>query len=340
MLYIRRLSQSQYQDSNSLQNEAQKLQLLGLCYLELHDESRAADIWLTNTHVDFHNWQELPRHVQNEYSQLQLIVHPNSGHDNFTLEMARLGSPVILGNRIRAQSVAEWYLGQFYFDFSFLAGQRSWSKDRKWPREKVKDKNVLIIGMGHVGSLLAEQIKNTVKSLVIVDPFIDSFDVNKGEVSLSLLKDFWRAKLPSSLPEVIFVCPSLNHTSQQLIDQNFLARCPANLHLYNASRGNLIDLEKLFLFLKEHPQARASLDVFPAEPYPIEELSQYPNLRSYSHIAGVSASLNDDITLFSYQVISDYQKLDKEEFLKKYQQELLSNKVRSSGSDGEMQFLC
>ena len=72
-------------------------------------------------------------------------------------------------------------------------------------------------------------------------------------------------------------------------------------------------------FLSNNKNATAYIDVFPEEPFPIEDYSNLNNLKMTSHIAGVFDQLSSKIIEFEKKVLLDYISLEKNVFERNYQ---------------------
>ncbi len=323
---IRRISHSPYQKKEHLQYEKKSFEDLGLNYLDFDDNSQAADFWISNTHFDFSlkNMAKIPKHLSEEFTNLKLIIHPNSGHDNFRTElMTSSSSPmVILGNPIRANAVAQWYLSELFYHIQSLSShQLEWSKERTWNRELLSDNEILIIGNGHIGKLLHQSLRHLVKNIHIYDPHC------KNTEKIDLIKT-----LKEHRPKIVLVCPSLNETSKYLIDKNFLDLLVPDFVLLNASRGPIINQQDLCIKLEKNLTAKVSLDVFETEPQNFDELlkfnrdGQTTRVRTFSHIAGVYKDLSKGISDYTKQVIQDSLNMSDKAFKSKYSELILQNR--------------
>lgn len=252
---------------------------------------------ISNTHTRPHSW---PISWQ---EKIQLIIHPNSGHDNF-LPYQEHWPPLILGNSIRAQAVSEYILG------ALLKDQRppSLSGDfkRQWPRKLAQEKNIQLIGHGLIGQKLAPLLKSLATKLWIFDPYqnLHEWHIDKAQV-------------------VILAC-SLNAWNTPLIDQKVISKLRPDVHLINAARGELIDEQTFQQFLKEHPKAFASLDVFCHEPNIDKGWFELENVHLSAHIAGLFDGLEERMLEFITQVLKDFGQRPQDDFLNHYQNHLLA----------------
>ena len=97
-LRIKRISTSPYFNPQFLQNERKALEVFGEVY-DLGNQEALPNVIITNTHTRFNKFDA---HL---CDQLNLIIHPNSGYDNITLDfLSKINAPVVVGNTLRLKS--------------------------------------------------------------------------------------------------------------------------------------------------------------------------------------------------------------------------------------------
>lgn len=306
---------SPYQHPDFMQMEKSLLENLpGIEYRpleKLHPDKEI--ILLTNTHTKL---SQLPGSL---FSRTRLIVHANSGYDNFSgppEESLWEKIPVVIGHTIRAQAVVEYSLGCLFEATQSLPQHLIWNKGRHWSRELLKDIPVCIFGYGHIGSKLAATLTALGVQVTIVDPFIQ-------ECPHPHFK-YWQ-ELDLKKIRVVISCMGLNATSRKLFNEDFFAKAHESLIFINGARGGLVDEVALKNFLRSHPEAWAFLDVFENEPFG-DEWHNFPQVWKTSHIAGVHQKLDQGILDFEHTVLSDFLTLSDNEFTLRYKKELLQFK--------------
>jgi D-3-phosphoglycerate dehydrogenase / 2-oxoglutarate reductase len=248
-------------------------------------------------------------------SKLRLVIHPNSGYDNFTPAFVdACPVPIIIGHEIRAQAVAEATLSCLFERFCLVQNQTSWSRDRQFPRKLLAHQHVQLIGYGHLGKILETSLRPLVARISVFDPFKDLLSLNLLEAN------------------IVIVAASLNPTSQNLINAAFLEQLPTGFSLFNPARGALVNLEDLLYALDRDKEAYAYLDVFEKEPFPLEKLASYHSrgqLKTSSHIAGVFSGLENVLVSFEKRVLHHFFNLTLMEFSSLYEQSNLKLRRRS-----------
>ena len=309
-IQIIRTHTSPYQGKDFAAKEKQALEALGITYTnpENHDPDLTT-ILITNTHTLL---RELP---QDLLARTSLILHPNSGYDNFTQDHELWKSiPIIIGHKIRAQAVAEYSLSCLFEGLTELPQHLHWNKERRWERSLIQEQKISIFGFGHIGKIIAQTLSSLGCKIQVIDPYIKNCPYPH-------YKNFEEA--PSA--RVVMVACGLNETSRRMFDQKFFKTAPDNLLFINGARGKLVDESALREFLLSNPKAFAFLDVFENEPFG-PEWSSFPQTWKTSHIAGVSKNLDQQIIDFEVEVLKDY--IAGMDMKKQYAEELLQNKYR------------
>ncbi len=313
-LEVLRTNISPYQAKDFLYREKTALQAIpGIKYLSQVSNSARPQVLITNTHTNLSEF----------YAEIlegtKLIIHPNSGYDHFEQEKHLWKDiPVVTGNSIRAQAVAEYTLRCLFEGAVEFPQHVEWNKERKWDRPLMKELPIWIFGYGHVGKILARTLTALGAQVTIVDPFI-------SECPYRWVKTWQEGRLPEA--RVVILAMSLNKTSERMLDYRFFESVHPELLLINPARGKLIEENALKDFLPSHPKAFAFLDTFAKEPFG-DEWHHIPQVWKTSHIAGVDSRLDERIIEFEVRILTDWVTLDKNEFLKKYQSEILQYKYK------------
>jgi D-3-phosphoglycerate dehydrogenase len=298
-LQIYRTNASSYQSSKFLSKEQRVLEEVeGVKYIQSLKEmdDSLPFILITNTHSK-------PEEIsQNILDNTVLMVHPNSGHDNICKEFVLDSTfPIIIGNPIRANAVAEYTLSCLFQHYTKIPHHQHWSETREWDRGLLRDQKVLILGHGHIGKILNQSLTPLCREVKVYDPF-----AQKSELNTSLITE-WDESIFDDV-SVLLVAASLNPTSYQMIDHKVLKRLSPNCTIINPARGEIIKEIDLVPFLQKNPKSFCFLDVFEKEPFKPGHLNEVKNLNKTSHIAGVYEKLNNDIISFEYIVINDFMK--------------------------------
>ncbi len=158
--------------------------------------------------------------------------------------------------------------------------QQQMSEWRQHPWTSLRDKTLLIVGLGSIGSLIGERARAFGMKTIGVR--------NTDAPSNAVDEVVPRADLLAALPRADFVCLHVPDTpdTHHLIDAKALAAMKPDAYLINTSRGAVVDERALIDALREGEIAGAYLDVFDAEPLPAEHpLWQLDNVVITPHVS-------------------------------------------------------
>jgi len=301
---IKRISKSPYFLDSFFNNEIKRLSSIANVEMLPFDSSELADILITNTHT------KVESITSEQLEKCQLMIHPNSGYDNFTSTFVKDHNfSIIIGNPIRAQAVANYILAALFGHFSPLPYESKWNQSRVWNRKLLSECKILLIGQGHVGSLLKTALRGLAGELRVYDPYL-----NNSALELK------------GIDVIIPVC-SLNNKNQYMIDSHFLSQCNSDFLIINAARGKLVNTAELMKTLREQPKAFAILDVFEKEPLDFSLIADTPNVKLSSHMAGVFSTIDTTTISFEENCIRDFTKMNTLEFEKTYKKLILKNRL-------------
>ncbi|GBD11972.1 D-3-phosphoglycerate dehydrogenase [bacterium HR23] len=157
--------------------------------------------------------------------------------------------------------------------------QRGEWKRSQFVGTQVRDKTLGIIGLGRVGSQVAQRARGLQMRLLAYDPFVSADLANRLGVTL--------VPLERLLQEADFVTvhAPLTPATRHLIGAKELALMKPGAYLINVARGELVDEEALLHALNEGRLAGAGLDVFSQEPPPPEHpLLRHPRVVVTPHL--------------------------------------------------------
>ena len=149
---------------------------------------------------------------------------------------------------------------------------------------ELRGKTVLILGMGGIGSLLAEKLSAFGMKIIAVDQkiipmnsFIDEFYYQSDLDNVIINADVVISAIPST------------HLSNKIFSANLFEKMKNGVIFINISRGKIVNTDDLVKYLKKNKFLGIGLDVTDPEPLPIShELRNDVRVIITPHIAGPS----------------------------------------------------
>ncbi len=159
---------------------------------------------------------------------------------------------------------------------------------KRWGYEKFQGydlpgKTVGLLGLGHIGRLVAKRLAGYDVEILVYDPFVDEQLARNLNIAFVDFDTIFR------LPDFLSLHLPLNDHTKNLIKYSDLAKMKTSAYLINTSRAAVVEEEGLIRILSEGLIAGAAFDVFHLEPvskdYP---LVKFPNVICTPHIGGAS----------------------------------------------------
>lgn len=197
---------------------------------------------------------------------LKIIGRAGVGVDNVDVPAAtRQGVVVVNSPEGNTVAAAEHAIAMMFAISRHIGVANATMKAGGWDRKKytgveVYKKTLGIVGLGKIGSHVANSAKALGMKLLAYDPFISA---DRAEQMGCKLVDLDRL-----LAEADFITLHMPKTPEttNLIDAAALDRMKPTARLINCARGGIIDEAALYEALKEKKIAGAALDVYDGEP--------------------------------------------------------------------------
>ncbi len=199
--------------------------------------------------------------------QLKVIARAGVGLDNVDIKAAtEAGVMVVNAPTSNVVSAAELAIGHLLSLARFIPDANASAKAGEWKRSKftgveLYEKTIGIVGLGRIGTLVAQRLAGFGANLVAYDPYVTPARAQQLGVTLLSLDelmeqaDFITIHIPKT--------PGDHRTDRRRPVRDREAR---RLRIVNASRGGIIDEDALYAALKSNRIAGAGLDVFVHEP--------------------------------------------------------------------------
>ncbi len=225
---------------------------------------------------------------------LKVVGRAGIGLDNVDVSAAtKLGILVVNAPQSNILSAAEHTMALLLSQarnipqaHSALTGG-SWERE-KWGGVELHGKTLGIVGLGKVGTLVAQRASAFGMRIVAFDPYVSSSRATQMGVEM--------------MPDVAEVCrrsdfltihlPRTPETMGIVGEKEFAAAQPG-IRVINTARGGLIDEEALVAALTDGRVAGAAIDVFEKEPITDHPLFALPNVVVTPHLGASTQEAQD-----------------------------------------------
>lgn len=199
-------------------------------------------------------------------TQLKIIGRAGVGVDNVDVNAATRRGVIVVnspeGNTIAA---AEHALAMMLALSRYIPDANTSVKSGQWDRKsyvgaEVYKKTLGIVGLGKIGSHVANAAKAMGMRLLAYDPFISA--ERADQIGCRLVE------MDMLLQESDYITLHIPKTSEtaHLINAEALSKMKPNARIINCARGGIIDEAALYTALTEGKIAGAALDVYETEP--------------------------------------------------------------------------
>ena len=224
------------------------------------------------------------RELMEAAPRLRVVGRAGVGVDNIDLDEAtRRGVLVVNAPLANSVSAAEHAFGLMLSLARNIARGDASIRSGRWDRAKFRGveldgKTLGLVGMGRIGSLVAQRALAFGMSVLAYDPYITA---EQARAAGAELRD-----LDSLLAESDFISLHLPRTpeTENLLDGEAFAKAKRGVRIVNASRGGIIDEEALVEAIRDGQVAGAALDVYAEEPMTGGPLTELPEVVLTPHL--------------------------------------------------------
>jgi len=218
-------------------------------------------------------------------NKCKIIARVGVGLDNIDVDAAHSkGIRVINAAEGAMNAVAELVLGLMLSLAREIPRADRELRNGNWLKKELmgselSGKYLGIVGLGNIGKKLARHAKALNMNIIGYDviPIPEDFSREVGLINADI------DTLLSCADYISFHVPFTPET-HHMVNAERLGRMKKTAYIINTSRGEIIDEEALYNFLKEGKLAGAALDVFEKEPTTDNKLATLPNVICTPHI--------------------------------------------------------
>ncbi len=198
--------------------------------------------------------------------KLKVIARAGVGLDNVDIKAAtNAGVMVVNAPTSNIISAAELAIAQIMGLARHIPDANASLKAGEWKRSKytgveLYEKTIGIIGLGRIGTLVAQRLAGFGTSLIGFDPYVTQARAEQMGVELVSIDELMKRS-----DFITIHIPKTPETTGMISSAQFAIAKP-NLRIVNCSRGGIIDEAALYEALSSGKIAGAGLDVFVNEP--------------------------------------------------------------------------
>lgn len=238
--------------------------------------------------------EPLTENVLSQLPDLKIISRCGTGMNNVDLEAAKkLGIKVFNTPTIHVDGVAELALSATLASLRKIVRNDRTVRTGEWKKSMGRslfDKNVGIIGLGKVGRRFCELLLPFTTNLFFYDPFLDEKTSETNGVKRLTLDQLFETS------DIISLHVPYTKGNHHMINAENLSQAKEDVIIVNTSRGGLINEDDLYMFLRDHPEAAAYLDVFESEPYD-GNLKNLENVTLSPHVGTSTKETREEMEL-------------------------------------------
>jgi D-3-phosphoglycerate dehydrogenase len=249
---------------------------------------------------------KLTADIINASEGLKVIGRAGIGVDNVDVQAAtRKGIVVMNTPRENAVAAAEHTIGMMLAISRNIPQANVSTKSGKWERGKfmgveLYGKTLGVIGIGSIGSLVAERAQGLKMNVIGFDPYIpEDISAQKGIPSVTLDELLGRS-------DFISVHTPLTEETRNLLDAEAIAKMKEGVVIINCARGGIVNEEALLDGLRSGRVRGAALDVFENEPATNNSLFELNNVVCTPHIGASTSEAQENVAVAIAAQVVDF----------------------------------
>jgi len=238
--------------------------------------------------------------------RLKVIGRAGIGLDNVDLPAATKKGIVVMNTpQENAIAAAEHTIAMMLSISRRIPQATSSMKAGKWEKKKfmgveLYNKTLGIVGIGVIGSIVADRARGLKMKVVAYDPYISKEAAEKKGVDLVSFDELL------SRSDFISVHTPLTEETRNLIDKNAFRKMKDGVILIHCARGGIVSERDLYDAIQEGKVAGAALDVFEKEPAVGNPLFELEQVISTPHLGASTGEAQENVSIAIAQQIVDY----------------------------------
>ncbi|HHI96422.1 MAG TPA: phosphoglycerate dehydrogenase [Thermodesulfatator atlanticus] len=239
--------------------------------------------------------------------KLKLIARAGTGLDNVDLEAANRRGIVVMncpgGNTV---SAAEHTIAMMLALARNIPQATASMKAGKWEKKKfmgreITGKTLGIIGLGRIGSVVAERAKGLKMRVIAYDPYVNPDQAAKMGIEIMSLEEL----LPQA--DFITIHVPLTKETRGFINKEKFDQMKDGVMFIHCARGGIVNEKDLYEAMVSGKVAGAALDVFEEEPPPPDyPLFKLENFICTPHLGASTVEAQKNVALAIASQVVDF----------------------------------
>ncbi len=239
--------------------------------------------------------------------KLRLIARAGTGLDNVDIEAANRRGIVVMncpgGNTV---SAAEHTIAMMMSLARNIPQATASMKAGKWEKKKfmgreITGKTLGIIGLGRIGSVVADRARGLKMRVIAYDPYVNPEQAEKMGIELMSLDEL----LPQA--DFITVHVPLTKETRGFINKEKFDKMKDGVMFIHCARGGIVNEKDLYQAMVSGKVAGAALDVFEQEPPPPDyPLFQLENFICTPHLGASTVEAQKNVALAVASQVVDF----------------------------------
>jgi len=239
-------------------------------------------------------------------SNLKVVGRAGAGLDNVDIPAATKRGIVVMntpgGNSV---STAEHALSMLMALARNIPQAHASMKAAKWEKKKfggteVFNKTLGVLGLGQVGSIVADRAMGLGMHVIGYDPLLSEERAKQMGVRLGTLDEVFREA------DFITLHVPLTDATRGVINAQNIAKMKDGVRIINCARGACINEEDLAVAIESGKVAGVALDVYPAEPPQNRRLVDLDRVICTPHLGASTAEAQENVAIAVCTQIRDY----------------------------------
>ncbi len=239
--------------------------------------------------------------------KLKVVGRAGTGLDNVDIPACNKRGIVVMntpgGN---TNSAAEHTIAMMLALSRHIPQATASMKAGKWEKKKFQGREVAgkilgIVGIGRIGSIVAQIAQGMKMKVIAFDPHIHPEMADKIGVELVDLDELF------STADYVSVHTPLTKETKGLLNSKYFSKMKKGAMVLNCARGGIINETDLYEYLKSGHLGGAALDVFENEPTTLENpLLSLDNFICTPHLGASTKEAQENVALAVARQIADY----------------------------------